>query len=156
MWLRCWGPHLCREGSVTDTWARGDCTRWGTCPGAKMRTTITPGLTLSWTDESGPPALEDADWLMSIPLGPQLDLTSLGSMKWTVYNYLAMGEVWFECQTWVAAQTTLQLTLSKSSNQLDSFPQIEELWANAMLFTWPTRDYTTPRLLGSDQKCVVS
>ena len=43
------------------------------------------------------------------------------------------------------AQMSLQLL--RSSDQPDSSPQTEELWANAMLFAWPTSDYTTPKLL---------
>ena len=43
-----------------------------------------------------------------------------------------------------------------SPNPWINFDSEEELWANATLFTWPTSNYTAPRILGSDQKCVVS
>ena len=34
-----------------------------------------PGFTHTWAEESGPPPLEDVDWLVNIALGAQLDLT---------------------------------------------------------------------------------
>ena len=95
--------------------------------------------------------LEDADHPMDISLDSQLDLTFLGSREWMVSHYPAKGKVHFQYQTWVITQVTLQLTLTKHS-----WTWIEELWTNVTFFTWPTHDYTTPRLLGSDQKCVVN
>ena len=58
-----------------------------------------------------------------------------------------MGEVWYQYQTWVIAQTSLQLSLSKPSDQPDLPLQIEELWPNVMLFNKPMSDYITPKPL---------
>ena len=106
-----------------------------------------PGFTLSWVNKSGSSPLEEADWLVSIPLeipqDAQLDLTSFGSLQVTISHYLEMGEVWYQCQTKVITHTSLQLALPKSSDQPDSSPQTEELWVNTTLFNWPVSDYTT-------------
>ena len=58
-----------------------------------------------------------------------------------------MGEVWYQYQSQTIAQTSLQLTLLKPSDQPDSSPWIEEPWMNTMLFNWPTSDYTAPKPL---------
>ena len=144
-----WSPSL-HEGSCHNTLSgrtdqcthpqqvnqfrtRGGCTTRGICPCPKTKTTVIPWVYLLWEDEDGPPPLEDADWATIIPLGFQLDLTSMGSLEWTVSHYSVTGEVQFQCQTWVIAQRSLQLTLPNPSDQPDSCPQIEELWANMTL-----------------------
>ena len=55
-----------------------------------------PGFTLLWEDESGPPPLENADWLVSIYLAAQLDLAHFGSLQVIVSHYPAIGEVWYQ------------------------------------------------------------
>ena len=42
----------------------------------RRRLMTSPGFTLSSVGESSPPPLGEADWLVSIPLGAQLDLVS--------------------------------------------------------------------------------
>ena len=75
--------------------------------------------------------------------------SSLGSIQVTILHFPVMGKVHCEYQsqtfalmslTWVP----LQLAQSTVPDQLDSE---EEFWANTMLFTWPTSDYTVLRLL---------
>ena len=58
-----------------------------------------------------------------------------------------IGEVQYQYQTWIIAQMSLQLTLSKPSDQPDSPLWIEELWLNAVLFNQPMSHYTTPKPL---------
>ena len=65
--------------------------------------------------------------------GSPIDLSSLGSLQVTISHYPAMGEVQYQYQSWVIAQISLQLTLSKPSDQLDCPPQIEELRVNTTL-----------------------
>ena len=72
-----------------------------------------------------------------------------------------MGKVHCKYQSQTIALTSLtqvplQLTQPNPLDQPDFSPQIEEVWTNATLFTWPRSDYTAPRLLGSDPECVVS
>ena len=110
----------------------------------RRRPLVPPGFTLSWAYESSTPPLEDADWLVSLPLGDHLDLTSSGSLQVTVSHYPTMRKVWYQCQTWVIAQTSLQLTLSKPLDQPDSPLQMEELWVNTML---SMSNYTIPKPL---------
>ena len=124
----------------------------------RWRPPAPPGLSLSWADESDSPTPEKADWPMSIPLEAQLDFASLGSIQVTILHFAVKGKVHCEYQFQTVALTSLtqmplQLAQAKPLDQPDS---MEEFWANEMLFTWPTSDYTTPRLLGSDQECVVS
>ena len=86
-----------------------------------------PGFTCSLADESSQAPLEDADLPVSTSLGAQLDLSSLGSLKVTVFHYPVMGEVQYQYLSQVIAQTSLQLTLSEPSEQPDYPPWIEEL-----------------------------
>ena len=58
---------------------------------AKTKAPTTPWVYPFVADMPGTPPLEDADQPMSIPLGSQQDLTSLGSLEWTVSHYPAMG-----------------------------------------------------------------
>ena len=63
-----------------------------------------------------------------------------------------MGEVQCECQSQTIAltsltQTSLPLALPQPWDQPASSPWMEELLANAMLFTWPMSNYTAPKLL---------
>ena len=111
-----------------------------------------PRFTLFWADESSSPPWEEANWPMSIPLGAQLDFASLGSLQVTISHYPVKGEVQYEYQSLTIAmmsmaQTSLQLALPEPPDQPDSSPWIEELWANAMLFNWPTSLYATPKPL---------
>ena len=100
-------------------------------------------FTLPWTDKSRPPL----NWWVNVPLGTQLDLTSMGSLHVAVYHYPVTGEVPYQYQFWVVAQMSLQLTPSKLSDWLDSPLQIKKLWANAILLNWPMSDFTTPKPL---------
>ena len=82
----------------------------------RRRPLASPGFTLSWADESRPPPLEDAEWPVSIPLGAQLELTSMWSMQVTISHYPVMGEVQYQYQSQVIAQMSLQVTPSKPSD----------------------------------------
>ena len=142
--------------------ARRGCTTRGTHPCAKMKTTGTPWL-FSFVDgwvwltatragrlaHEHTPGNPTGFCLLGVPTGDHITFSSDGqSMMWVPFPD--------HCPDVPDPEASLQLALPKPPDQPDSSPQIEELWANAMLFTWPTSNYTAPRLLGSDQKCVVS
>ena len=94
----------------------------------------------------------------SEPLGTQLDFASFGSIQVTISHFPVMGKVCCEYQSQTVVltsltQASLPLTQPKSPDQPVSE---EEFWVKATHFTQLTSDYTASRLLGSDQKCVVS
>ena len=64
--------------------------------------TAPPGFTSSWTDKSDP--LEDAASLVSIPLGPQLDMSFLGCMQVIVCHNHMTGKVQYQYQSFVISQ----------------------------------------------------
>ena len=84
----------------------------------RRRTPASPDFNFSWADRSKPPPLEDTDQPMSIPQGSQLDLTPLVSLEWTLSHYPVTGEVQFQYQTLVVAQTFLKLTCLNPQNNL--------------------------------------
>ena len=64
------------------------------------------------------------------------------TQQWVRYNIsISLGPI----GQMSLAQTSLQLTLTKPSDQPDSSPWIEKLWANAMLFDQPMSNYITPK-----------
>ena len=111
----------------------------------RKRPPATPGFTLLWADKSGSPPSEQVDRPSSIPLGAQLDFSSLESLQATILHYPVMGKVWCEYQSQTIAlmpltQMSLPLALPKSPGQSYSSPWIEELWVNSVLFIWTMSD----------------
>ena len=62
-----------------------------------------------------------------IPMRAQLDLHSWESLQVTISHGTAAGEVYYEYQSQVVMQASLQLALFKPSKQSDSPPRIQEL-----------------------------
>ena len=81
-----------------------------------------PGFIGSWADRSSPPPGEEVDSPVNIPLGAQLDLSSLGSLQVIVSYNSMMGQVWYQHQSRVISWTSLQLAPSEPSNKPDSPP----------------------------------
>ena len=149
MWLggMLW-PHLYREGTIANTQGKPIHVPTPSDPPTsepeeavqpeelalvpRRRPPAPPGFTLLWADESEPLPLEGLDWPVSMSIEAQLGLTTVGSLQVTISHYPVMGKVWCQYQSQTIAQmclvqTSLQLTLSKPSDLLDSSPQIEEL-----------------------------
>ena len=62
---------------------------------------IPPGFAHSQVNQT------QAGLAMGIPLGAQLDFSSLGSLQVTISHYLAVKEVWYDYQSWVITQESL-------------------------------------------------
>ena len=95
-----------------------------------------------------PTPLEDVDSLISIPMGAQLDLSSLGSLQVVISHNPVIGEVQYQYQSRVISQTSLQLAPSQIlrlvwplPNILRDHEQIQcfltSIWANKMLLANP-------------------
>ena len=88
----------------------------------RRRPLAPPGFIHSWVDKSSSPPPEQADWLMNISLGAQLDFASLESLQVTISHYWVMCEVQCEYQSQTFAltsltQMSLQLALPKPPDQ---------------------------------------
>ena len=86
-----------------------------------------------------------------VPIGAWLDICSLGSLQLTISHDLVVGEVWYEYQSWVIIQVSLQLPQFEPLEPSDSPPRIQELRVNTMPFLPPISDSTTPQLLNSQK-----
>ena len=69
-----------------------------------------------------PTPLEDVDLSVNIPLGSSLDLSSLGSLQVIVSHNHMTEEVWYQYQSRVVSQMSLQLAPSEPLDQPDSPP----------------------------------
>ena len=113
-----WGRNQGGVGNhPTYPWPTWKCFgAWGSCQfggdGHHMEavTTDTPGFSEPLATGSGPPPLKDADSVVGVSQGTQLDLSSLGSMQMVIIQNTLMGELQYHYENRVISKTSLHLT----------------------------------------------
>ena len=99
----------------------------------ERRPSAPPGFTLSWADESDPYPLEDTALPVLIPMGAQLDLSSLETLQVLVSHNTIMRKVQYQYQSMGASMTSLQLDLPESSDHPNSSQWLEGQWETTPL-----------------------